>query len=79
MSDALRARAKALRLHGLLAHWSEVAAQPWLATLLDHEEQERARRSLERRLNAARIGRFKPLSDFDWAWPDRCDRTAMRP
>jgi DNA replication protein DnaC len=77
MSDALRARAQALRLHGLLAHWSEVAAQPWLATLLDHEEQERARRSLERRLNAARIGRFKPLSDFDWAWPDRCDRAAI--
>ncbi len=77
MSDALRARAQALRLHGLLARWSEVAAQPWLDTLLDWEEQERARRSLERRLKAARIGRFKPLCDFDWAWPERCDRAAI--
>ena len=77
MSDALRARAQALRLHGLLAHWGEVIAQPWLATLLEHEEQERARRSLERRLKAARIGRFKPLCDFDWTWPERCDRGAI--
>ena len=77
MSDALRARAQALHLHGLLAHWSEVVAQPWLATLLEHEERERARRSLERRLKAARIGRFKPLCDFDWAWPERCDRSAI--
>src|SRR5918912_1344353 len=77
MSDALRARVQALRLHGLLAHWGEVVAQPWLATLLEHEEQERARRSLKRRLEAARIGRFKPICDFDWTWPERCDRGAI--
>jgi DNA replication protein DnaC len=77
MSDPLRARALALRLHGLLAHWDEVATQPWLPALLDREEQERARRSLERRLKAARIGRFKPLCDFDWNWPGRCDRAAI--
>src|SRR5918912_1109129 len=77
MSDALRARVQALRLHGLLAHWGEVVAQPWLATLLEHEERERSRRSLERRLKAARIGRFKPLCDFDWTWPERCDRGAI--
>jgi DNA replication protein DnaC len=22
-------------------------------------------------------GRFKPLCDFDWAWPKRCDRAAI--
>jgi DNA replication protein DnaC len=77
MSDPLRARAAALRLHGLLAHWTEVADQPWLARLLDWEEQERARRSLERRMRQARIGRFRPLCDFDWAWPKRCDRAAV--
>jgi DNA replication protein DnaC len=77
MNDPLRARALALRLHGLLAHWAEVANQPWLPILLDHEEKERARRSLQRRLDAARIGRFKPLCDFDWSWPDRCDRGAI--
>jgi DNA replication protein DnaC len=28
-------------------------------------------------LKDARIGRFKPLCDFDWTWPKRCDRTAV--
>lgn len=76
-SDTLRARAAALHLHGLLAHWSEAASQDWLAPLLAWEEQERHRRSLERRLKEARIGRFKPLCDFDWGWPKRCDRAAV--
>ena len=61
--DPLRRRAEALHLHGLLAHWTE--ATGWAEDLLGWEEQERARRSLERRLKDARIGRFKPLCDFD--------------
>ena len=52
-------------------------ASPGSAPLLDWEEQERARRSLERRLQTAHIGRFKPLCDFDWSWPKRCDRAAI--
>jgi DNA replication protein DnaC len=75
--DTLRDRATALHLHGLLAHWPEAAGATWLTPLLDWEEQERRRRSLERRLKDARIGRFKPLCDFDWAWPKRCDRAAI--
>jgi DNA replication protein DnaC len=75
--DILRERARALHLHGLLAHWSEVANEPWLAALIDWEEQERARRSLERRLQDAHIGQFKPLCDFDWNWPKVCDRAAV--
>jgi len=75
--NTLRARATALHLHGLLAHWPEVATADWLAPLLDWEEQERHRRSLERRLQTAHIGRFKPLCDFDWSWPKRCDRAAI--
>ena len=75
--EALHVRAKALNLNGLLAHWGEAAAAGWLATLIDWEEQERTRRSLERRLRAAHIGRFKPLCDFDWTWPKRCDRSAF--
>jgi DNA replication protein DnaC len=75
--DSLRDRARALHLHGLLSHWGEAATQPWLAPLIDWEERERARRSLERRLQEAHIGRFKPLCDFDWNWPKRCDRTAI--
>lgn len=75
--EQLRARAAVLRFHGLLAHWSEVATADWVAPLMQWEEQERTRRSLERRLREARIGRFKPLADFDWAWPTRCDRGSV--
>jgi DNA replication protein DnaC len=75
--DLLRQRAKALRLHGLLAHWSDVVDAPWVPTLLQWEEQERMRRSLERRLKDAQLGRFAPISDFDWKWPKRCDRATV--
>jgi DNA replication protein DnaC len=75
--QALQARAKALRLHGLLAHWDESIAEDWVPRLIDWEEQERARRSLESRLTDAHIGRFRPLCDFDWNWPKRCDRTTV--
>jgi DNA replication protein DnaC len=76
-NDTLRQRAQALYLHGLLAHWPELAGEPWVEQLILWEEQERLRRSLERRLQAARIGRFKSLCDFDWSWPKRCDRGAV--
>ena len=76
-TELARNRAQALRLHGVLAHWNEVASAKWLPDLLDWEEQERARRSLERRLATAHIGRFKPLVDFDWNWPKRCERAAV--
>ena len=72
-----RQRATALQLHGILAHWAECADQPWLDPLLAWEETERARRSLERRLRCAHIGRFKPLADFDWAWPQQCDQRTI--
>ena len=75
--DALHAKAKALGLYGLLAHWRDATAAGWLNTLIEWEEKERARRSLERRLKEARIGRFKPLCDFDWSWPKRCDQAAI--
>ena len=51
--------------------WSTHAALAEMARL---EEIERSRRSLERRLGNARIGRFKPLVDFDWDWPKKIDR-----
>jgi DNA replication protein DnaC len=75
--NALRTRAQALRLHGLLAHWPELAEAPWLPALIQWEEEERARKSLERRLKEAHIGRFKALCDFDWSWPTRCDQPAV--
>jgi len=75
--DALQARAKALNMHGLLAHWPEATAGGWAAALIGWEEEERARRSLERRLQGAHIGRFKPIRDFEWDWPTAIDRAAF--
>ena len=72
-----RSRAAVLQLHGVLAHWPECAQAPWLEPLLTWEETERARRSLERRLRCAHLGHFKPLADFDWAWPTQCDQRAI--
>ena len=78
----IKDRAQALRLMGLLAHWDAVqgdtARLAWTGELLGWEESERARRSLERRLSSAHIGRFKPLADFDWDWPKQCDRAAVQ-
>jgi DNA replication protein DnaC len=48
-----------------------------LEHLVEREQQERTRRSLERRLARSRIGRFISMSDFDWAWPKRIDRAAV--
>lgn len=73
----LRERALALRLPGLLAHWDEAAQTNWLPQLLAWEEEERSRRSMERRLSASHINPFKPIADFDWTWPARCDRQAI--
>jgi DNA replication protein DnaC len=75
--EDLGKRARALGLYGLLARLDEVKDEPWLETLLGIEEQERGRRSLERRLRNARLGRFKPMADFDWAWPKKVDRELL--
>jgi DNA replication protein DnaC len=72
--DLWAQRARRLGLYGLLAHWPELQDQPWVQTLIAYEETERQRRSLERRLHTSKIGRFKPLADFDWSWPDKIDR-----
>jgi DNA replication protein DnaC len=67
-------RARALGLWGLVARWDEVGRKPWIATVLEIEEEERKRRSLERRARNAKIGDFKPMADFDWSWPKKIDR-----
>lgn len=77
MSDDLRRRARALGLYGALSEWSSFENEPWLARLIAVEETERARRSLERRMSASRLGRFKPMADFDYSWPTRLDRAHL--
>ncbi len=74
----LHDRAVRLGLYGLLAHWDEVQGQPWLPDLLRWEETERARRSLERRVQRSRVGRFKALADYDWDWPEAIDRAHIQ-
>ncbi len=76
-NDSLMQRARALKLYGLLAHWSEIEQRSWIELLIGWEEEERTRRGLERRLKDAHLGRFKSLADFDWQWPTQCDRQAV--
>jgi DNA replication protein DnaC len=76
---ALGLRVTATQLDDLLAR---ATTHRWSATqVLEHvvhlETDERARRGLERRLSRARLGRFKPMADFDWAWPKKIDRDAV--
>jgi len=48
-----------------------------LEELARQEIAERERRSLERRLRAAKLGRFKPIDEFDWNWPQKIDRAVL--
>ena len=41
------------------------------------ESADRASRNLDRRLKQARLGRFKPIADFDWDWPQKIDATML--
>jgi DNA replication protein DnaC len=77
LTESHHLRAENLHLYGLLAHWTEIEDSHWAIQLIEWEEAERARRSLERGLSSAHIGRFKPMADFDWHWPEQCDRLAI--
>jgi DNA replication protein DnaC len=79
----MKAALAALKLHYLAANLDDLVAeasrQRWGAQeiveiLLKREVEERQRRSVERRLHDARIGRFRPMERFDWAWPTAIDR-----
>lgn len=41
------------------------------------ETADKAARNLKRRLQQARLGRFKPIADFDWDWPKKIDREVI--
>ena len=51
--------------------WSPAQILEEIARL---EEIHRTKRSLEGRLQRARIGRFKSIADFDWNWPKKIER-----
>lgn len=70
----LKERAKNLGLNGMIANWSKFESQEWLSELIEIEEKEKDRRGIERRNREARIGHFKPISQFDWTWPTKVQR-----
>lgn len=75
--NELRERIQALGLWGVDTAWKDVQDEDWVRTLVTLEEDERARRSLERRIRSARIGSFKTMDQFDWTWPRKVDRDAI--
>jgi DNA replication protein DnaC len=75
--ETARAHLRRLGFYGLLAHAEALLNEPWLARVIEIEDAERARRSLKRRLVHSRLGAFKPIADFDWDWPEQCDRRAI--
>jgi len=75
--EALRGRAQELGLYGLCARWTEICGEAWIPTLIELEEAERRRRSLQRRLDDARIGTVRPMADFDWKHPRKLSRARV--
>ena len=76
--DLAREQLRALGLYGLAAQVHTLLHEPWLAQILELEQLERHRRSLKRRMDDARLGAFKLMTDFDWDWPTQCDRAQLQ-
>jgi DNA replication protein DnaC len=74
MDDDLREKARKLGFKALAANWSEYANEPCIKRLLEQEETDKHRRSLERRLRESQINEMKPAAEFDWVWPKKIDR-----
>lgn len=54
--------------------WSPVVL---LEHLVQAELDARTRRRVERRLRDARLGRFKPMADWEWDWPKQIHRPTV--
>jgi DNA replication protein DnaC len=81
--DDLKKALERLGLHYLSRHIADVVAlatkkrlspQAIIEEVVRREVDEKTRRGIERRVLHARLGRFKPLSDFDWNWPKKINR-----
>jgi len=70
----LRATAHGLDDLAALAAKKRLSAVQLLEQIVETEHRDRSRRSLERRLARSRLGRFKPMGDFDWNWPKEINR-----
>ncbi len=85
MSD-LEDNLKALHLYACAEHLDDLidratrarlSPRQILEVVVNEEVKDRARRSLERRTQHAQLGRFKPMSDYDWNWPRSIDRELL--
>lgn len=75
-----------LRLHYLAenlesfvnqAESAKTSHRDLLSRMTQLELVERSRRSTDRRLKEAKLGRFQPMQDYDWQWPKEIDRAAI--
>ena len=68
--------ATAEQLEDFLARSTKARLTPAqiLEEIVRLEEIDKTRRSVASRLRRARIGRFKPITDFDWNWPKKIER-----
>jgi DNA replication protein DnaC len=73
MTD-LKEIAKKLGFKAMLENWDEYGKEPLVKKILEAEELDQNRRSLEKRLRASHVQELKPVSDFDWNWPKVIDR-----
>ena len=77
ITDHLLQRVTALKLYGVLSHWEEISQESWVKQLITWEESERTQRGVDRRIQNAKIDKFKSLSEFDWSWPKKCNREVV--
>lgn len=77
MSDDLDKRLRAIGLVGLAARLDDIRGEPWVERVIAIEAEERQRRGFDSRFKSSRLGRFKPMADFDWSWPRGAHREAI--
>ena len=83
MTPDLKSKLLALKLHHLTENLDDFVARAIrdragamevIEAIAQLELEERKRRSVERRLRDAHIGRYRAMVDFEWAWPTSIDR-----
>jgi DNA replication protein DnaC len=82
LPDQLRRVGLSATAHNLDDFVARATQQRWsprqcLEQIAQAESLAQKERSLERRLQQAKLGRFKPMADFDWSWPKKIDRDLL--
>lgn len=82
----IRKACETFRLRFLMGNMPDIIARAtkkrWgareiIEDILRGEVEEAKRCGLESRMQNACLGTFKPIADFDWAWPKKIDRDAI--